>query len=107
MSTLNKNRKCYWCENETSMPYTYYAMGPISEKYELLIQDFKKKHGQKWWNKEKEIGKKLLEEVSFYDQIVNTVSKGVVCADCLDKDNEMYNKFRKNGTFERKQPSIK
>ena len=24
-----------------------------------------------------------------------------------NKDNEMYNKFRKNGTFERKQPNIK
>ena len=54
-----------------------------------------------------EIGKKLLDEVCFYDQIVNTVSKGIVCADCLDKDDEMYNKFRKNGTFERKQPDIK
>ena len=31
-----------------------------------------------------------------YDQITNTVSKGIVCADCLDKDNELYNKFRKN-----------
>ena len=99
-------RKCYWCENETDMPYTYHAMGPISEKYELLIQGFEKKYGEKWWDS-KEIDKKLLEEVSFYDQIVNTVSKGVVCADCLDKDDEMYNKFRKNGTFERKQPDIK
>ena len=25
-------RKCYWCENETDMPYTYPAMGPLSEK---------------------------------------------------------------------------
>ena len=103
----NTKRKCYWCSNETDLPYTYHAMGPISEKYELLIQNFKKKYGEKWWDKEEEIGKKLLEEVSFYDQIVNTVSKGVVCAECLDKDDEMYNKFRKNGTFERKQPNIK
>ena len=43
MSTPNKNRKCYWCDNKTDMPYTYHAMGPISEKYELLIQDFEKK----------------------------------------------------------------
>ena len=105
---MNKSkRKCNWCSNKTDMPYTYHAMGPISEKYELLIQGFEKKYGEKWWDKEEEIGKKLLEEVSFYDQIVNTVSKGVVCADCLDKDDEMYEKFRKNGTFERKQPNIK
>ena len=89
-------RKCYWCENETDMPYTYHAMGPLSEKYELLMQSFEKQYGEKWYDKEEEIGKKLLEEVCFYDQIVNTVSKGVVCADCLDKDDELYNKFKKN-----------
>ena len=103
----NQKNKCQWCREETNSPNTYHAMGPISEKYELLIQGFEKKYGEKWWDKEEEIGKKLLEEVSFYDQITNTVSKGIVCADCLDKDDEMYNKFRKNGTFERKQPNIK
>ena len=89
-------RKCYWCGSETDMPYTYHAMGPISEKYELLMQSFEKQYGKKWWDKEEEIGKKLLEDVMIYDQIVNTVSKGVVCADCLDKDDELYNKFKKN-----------
>ena len=97
-------RKCYWCGNETDMPYTYHAMGPISEKYELLMQGFEKKYGEKWHDKEEEIGKKLLEEVCFYDQITHTVSKGVVCADCLEKDDELYNKFKKN---EGKQPNIK
>ena len=71
------------------------------------MQSFEAQYGEKWYDKEEEIGKKLLEEISFYDQIVNTVSKGIECADCLDKDDEMYNKFRKNGTFERKQPDIK
>tara|TARA_R110000823_G_C15510918_1_gene454345 strand:+ start:112 stop:399 length:288 start_codon:yes stop_codon:yes gene_type:complete len=89
-------KKCYWCENKTDMPYTYYSMGPISEKYELLIEGFKKKYGQEWWSKEKEIGKKIMSNIMDYDQITNTVSKGIVCADCLDKDNELYNKFRKN-----------
>ena len=100
-------RKCQWCGGETNLPQTYHAMGPLQEKYELLMQGFEKKYGEKWHDKEEEIGKKLLEEVCFYDQIVNTVSKGIVCADCLDKDDEMYKKFRKNGTFERKQPDIK
>ena len=89
-------RKCYWCENETDMPYTYHAMGPLSEKYELLMQSFEKQYGEKWWDKEEEIGKELIEDVMFYDQIINTVSKGVVCAECLDKDDELYNKFKKN-----------
>ena len=89
-------RKCYWCDSKTDMPHTYHAMGPISEKYELLMQNFEKQYGEKWWDKEEEIGKKLIEEVMLYDQITNTVSKGIVCAECLDKDDELYNKFRKN-----------
>ena len=101
---MSKKEKCYWCDSKTNMPYTYHAMGPISEKYELLMQGFEKKYGKAWHNKEKEIGKKLLEEVCFYDQITNTISKGVVCADCLEKDDELYNKFKKN---EGKQPNIK
>jgi hypothetical protein len=95
MSTPNKDKKCYWCQGETDLPYTYHAMGPILEKYELLIQGFERKYGEKWYNSE-EIDPKLLDEVMLYDQITNTVSKGVVCADCLDKDDEMYKKFRKN-----------
>lgn len=90
-----EKRKCHWCGNKTDMPYTYHAMGPISEKYELLMQGFEKKYGPNWHDLEEEIGKKLLDEVCFYDQIVNTVSKGIVCADCLDKDDELYNKFKR------------
>ena len=90
----NQKNKCEWCGNETDLPRTYQAMGPLSEKYELLLLEFEKKYGGKWFDSE-EIEPKLLEEVAFYDQITNTVSKGVVCADCLDKDDKMYTKFRK------------
>ena len=93
-------RKCYWCENETDMPYTYHAMGPISEEYELKILKLEKKYGDDWMGREgeleEEIGEQLIKDIMMYDQIINTVSKGVVCADCLDKDDELYNKFRKN-----------
>ena len=37
---------------------------------------------------------KLSEEVSFYDQVINTVSKGVVCAKCLDEDEKLWLKYR-------------
>ena len=93
---MSENRECNWRNKLTDMPYTYHAMGPISEKYELLMQGFEKKYGEKWYNKEEEIGKKLLEEVCFYDQVVSTVSKGVVCAECLVEDDKIYQKYRKN-----------
>ena len=94
MSTPNKN-KCNWCGSETDLPQTYHAMGPLQEKYELLLQGFELKYGSKWYEKEDEIGKELIDDVSFYDQVVNTVGRGVVCADCLDKDDKVYTKFRK------------
>ena len=77
MPTLNKN-KCQWCGKETNSPNIYHAMGPLQEKYELLIQSFEKSYGKKWWDNKK-IESKLLDDVSFYDQIVNTVGKGIVC----------------------------
>ena len=88
-------RKCQWCGGETDLPQTYHAMGPLQEKYELLMQGFEKKYGEKWYDKEEEIGKELLDDVAFYDQVVNTVSRGIVCADCLDKDDKVYTKFKK------------
>ena len=70
-------------------------MGPLQEKYELLMQGFDKKYGKGWHDLEEEIGKELIDDVAFYDQVVNTVSRGIVCAECLDKDDKMYTKFKK------------
>ena len=92
---MNKTKnKCDWCQSETNLPQSYYAMGPLQEKYEILLQGFEKKYGETWHDS-KEIDPKLLDDVMFYDQIVNTVGKGIVCADCLDKDDKMYTKFKK------------
>ena len=93
MNKQKKKEKCNWCGSETDLPYTYHAMGPIQEKYELLLQAFEKSYWEKWWDS-KEIDSKLSEEVSFYDQVINTVSKGVVCAKCLDEDEKLWLKYR-------------
>ena len=93
MPTLNKN-KCDWCQSKTDLPQSYHAMGPLQEKYEILLQGFENKYGETWYDSE-EIDPKLLNDVAFYDQIVNTVGKGIVCADCLDKDDKVYSKFKK------------
>ena len=95
MNKTKTKNKCDWCQNETDLPQTYHAMGPLQEKYELLMQGFEKKYGPKWYDKGEEIGQELLDDVSFYDQVVNTVGRGIVCADCLDKDDKVYSKFRK------------
>ena len=89
-----QKNKCFWCKKETNSPNTYHAMGPLLEEYELLIQDFEGKYGKEWYNYKKEIGKKSYEEVIYYDQIVNTVSKGIVCPKCLDEDDKLWRKYR-------------
>ena len=86
--------KCQWCEGKTDLPSSYYTMSPLQEKYELLLQDFQKKYGEQWWDS-KEIDPKILDDVMFYDQLTNTVGKGVVCKDCLEKEDKIYTKFQK------------
>ena len=85
--------KCNWCENTTKNKEHYTAMSPLSEKYEILIQGFDKKYGQFWYDSDK-IDKKLLKEVSLYDQATNTVGKGIICDDCHEKDEMIYQKYR-------------
>tara|TARA_R100000541_G_scaffold57802_1_gene68233 strand:+ start:1053 stop:1457 length:405 start_codon:yes stop_codon:yes gene_type:complete len=85
--------KCNWCENTTKNKEHYTAMSPLSEKYEILIQGFDEKYGQFWYDSDK-IDKKLLKEVSLYDQATNTVGKGIICDDCHEKDEMIYQKYR-------------
>ena len=73
--------------------------GSHKEFEKLLSEDLgnrKFKEGEVATGTVEEIGKKLLDDVSFYDQVTNTVGRGIVCAECLDKDDKVYTKFRKN-----------
>ena len=50
---------------------------------------------EKWFEiKEIEATPKLLDDLMCYDQIVNTVSKGIVCPKCLDEDDKLWRKYR-------------
>ena len=85
-----------WCFDYTFPNGTSVKDEPLMpDATELVNRLIEHKYGKNWWNS-KEIEPKVLDEVSFYDQATSTVSKGIVCADCLDKDDEVYQKFRKN-----------
>ena len=88
--------KCDWCQRETNMPTTFNAMAPIQPKMEEKIQEAVNRYGNKWWIGLEKNNPKLMDELSFYDQLVSTVGRAFVCAKCLDKDNTNWNKFRKN-----------
>ena len=88
--------KCGWCRNETNMPNTFVAMSPIQPKMEKKIQESIEKYGEEWWVGLEKDNPKLMDKLAFYDQLVSTVSRGFVCAKCLDKDNINWIKYRKN-----------
>ena len=85
--------KCDWCGVETTNKEMYTAMSPLSEKYEILIQGFDKKYGQFWFDS-KEIDEKILADVMAYDQVTNTVGRGIICNNCHEKDEIIYQKYR-------------
>ena len=85
--------KCDWCGKGTKNKEHYTAMSPLNESYEKLIKGFDKKHGQFWYDS-KEIDPKLLDDVMTYDQATNTVGKGLICNDCHEKDEIIYQKYR-------------
>ena len=87
--------KCGWCRGETNMPNTFVAMSPIQPKMEKKIQESIENYGEEWWVGLEKDNPKLMDKLSFYDQLVSTVGRGFVCAKCLDKDFINWNKFRK------------
>ena len=87
--------KCDWCGSTTKNPECYVAMSPLIEKYEKLIKEWDKKHGQFWYHEaEKDVGKKLFDDVMTYDQATNTVGRGVICNKCHKKDEMIYQKYK-------------
>ena len=91
-----ETNKCDWCGCKTNMPNTFAAMGPIQPKMEEQIQEAINKYGNEWWVGLEKDNPKLMDKLSFYDQLVSTVGRGFVCAKCLDKDNINWVKYRKN-----------
>lgn len=87
--------KCHWCDAKTTNKECYTAMSPLIEKYEKLIKKWDKKYGQFWYDNPKgEINEKLLADVIAYDQVTNTVGRGIICDDCHEKDEIIYQKYR-------------
>ena len=85
--------KCDWCGAETTNKECYTAMSPLIEKYEVLIREWDKMYGQFWYDS-KEIDEKILADVMTYDQATSTVGRGIICDDCHEKDEIIYQKYR-------------
>ena len=82
------------------MPNSFVAMSPIQPKMEKKIQEVIKKYGNEWWVGLEKDNPKLMDKLSFYDQLVSTVGRAFVCAKCLNKDSINYKKYRHGKTAE-------
>ena len=91
-----ETNKCDWCRKETNMPQSFVAMSPIIPIREKKIKESIEKYGDEWWVGLEKDNPKLMDKLSFYDQLTSTVGRGFVCAKCLDKDNINWIKYRKN-----------
>ena len=95
MYKIKQTNHCHWCDKETNMPSSYFAMSPIQPKMEEQIQEAINKYGNEWWIGLEKDNPELMDKLSFYDQLTSTVGKGFVCAKCLDIDNTNWIKYRK------------
>jgi hypothetical protein len=90
-------QKCHHCGEEKENCYNgFIAMTlPIPEFEEQL----EKLGRSDWWKRLEEITDiesdefKKLDNLGMYDQLLNTVGRGVQCDDCAIKEEELYNKY--------------
>jgi hypothetical protein len=98
MTSLNKIDNCHHCgEDKANCFYGHIAMTlPIPEA-EALIDKWGRDN---WWeNLERtdltDDEMKELEGLAMYDQMLNTIGRGIQCSDCNKKEAELYEKYYK------------
>lgn len=98
--------KCQFCGiQEGELIYGFHAMGLPQEEFEQKINKWGRAN---WWeNLEREDlteeESKELGQIAFYDQLLHTVGRGFACVSCLQKEDELYNKYYPN---QMKKPNV-
>lgn len=86
--------KCQYCSKETDLPWMYLAMTlplkEMEEKIDKLGRDTWWKGVD--WDNPTEVDKEL-DELSFYDQLLNTVGRGFACEPCLEEGDKLHKKY--------------
>ncbi len=82
-----KDGRCNCCGKKAKLIKTFRAMAPKDDIRETLINEVDD------WNKLFMHNKRLAADLSFYDQLVNTVEASWECNDCISLEGEeFYNK---------------
>jgi len=92
----SKIETCHHCgEQKENCHYRFIAMTLPIPEMEVKID----KWGRKGWWKNLEREDLTVEEIleldnlSFYDQLLNTVGRGIQCDECEQKETELYEKY--------------
>jgi hypothetical protein len=90
---------CHHCGEEKENCYNgFIAMTlPIPQAEEEL----ERLGRNDWWKKMDELDPNSeeynkLDQLGIYDQLLNTVGRGIQCNDCVIKEEELYNKYYPN-----------
>jgi len=83
--------KCQYCHEETDNPWMYLPMTLIIEEQEEVID----KLGREDWFDKADWDNPTKEEdqLSFYDQLLNTVGRGYSCTKCIKQEEKLYVKY--------------
>ena len=90
---------CEWCGKKTTSKVYQLPDIPILEWIEIEID---KKGREKIWNNNSDWSKINLDpvfeaELMVYDKLLQNFTKKHICDKCIEQDNEMYDKYYKNG----------
>lgn len=91
-----EKQKCHFCGEEKENCYNGFTAMILPDKnMEAKIDKWGREN---WWiNLERtdltEEESKELDQLSIYDQGLNTVGRGVMCPDCMKLEDELYVKY--------------
>lgn len=93
---------CKWCGKNTWMEPMLLSDTPILEFMEEKINE----HGrERIWGENGDWSEEMLDsdfeaELLVYDEMLNTISKKVVCISCLKHDDDLWEKYYNTGDDE-------
>ena len=70
-------------------------MTPIIEKKEKRIKEISEQYTQDWWEADKHVDEKEMDDLIFYDQLLCTVGRAYVCRGCIEKDDKLYQEYKR------------
>jgi hypothetical protein len=101
MLYMKKSNTCSWCHKSTGLPEVFASQVPILEWLEEKIDlycKYKDISRDELWGENSDwsqlnLGKNWESELLAYDELANTISRRVICKECLIQDDALFKKY--------------